>query len=82
MVVNLSPELQELVREKVESGLYRDEGEVIAEALRLLDRVDQTYAGGEEDLRAAIQKGFDDIAAGRYTVINNEEELIAFFDDL
>ena len=82
MVVHLTPELEDLVREKIETGLYRDESEVVAEALRLLDRVDQAYAGDQEDLRSAIQKGFDDIAAGRYTVINNEEELRAFFEDL
>ena len=37
---------------------------------------------GEEELREAIQKGIDDIAAGRFTTINNEEELRAFFGDL
>jgi antitoxin ParD1/3/4 len=82
MVVTLSPELEDLIREKVETGLYRDETEVIAEALRLLDRLDQPVRSGDEALRAAIQSGFDDIAAGRFTTINNHDELVAFFEDL
>jgi antitoxin ParD1/3/4 len=82
MDVTLSPELEDLVREKVETGLYRDESEVIAEALRLLDRLDQPSAAGEENLRAAIQVGLEDIAAGRFSAIDNEDELRAFFDSL
>jgi len=36
----------------------------------------------EQALREAIQKGIDDIAFGRFTTINNEEELRAFFADI
>jgi antitoxin ParD1/3/4 len=82
MDVTLSPELEDLVREKVETGLYRDETEVVAEALRLLDRVDRSYGDDTQALREAVQKGFDDIAAGRSTTIRNEAELAAFFEDL
>ena len=82
MDVVLSPELEDLVREKVETGLYRDESEVVAEALRLLDRLDRTPSARDRALRAAIQKGFDEVEAGHYTVINDEEELRAFFDNL
>ena len=79
MQLTLSPELEDLIREKAETGLYRDETEVIAEALRLLDRLDQPVRSGDEALRAALQSGFDDIAAGHFTTINNHDELIAFF---
>jgi antitoxin ParD1/3/4 len=82
MDVTLSSELEDLVREKVATGLYRDESEVVAEALRLLDRLDQPAAAAEEGLREAVQEGFDAIAAGRFTRISTQEELIAFFDEL
>jgi antitoxin ParD1/3/4 len=82
MNVTLTPELEDLVREKVETGLYRDESDVIAEALRLLDRADRGSNASEAALRAAVQLGLDDYDAGRFTVINNEEELEAFFRDL
>jgi antitoxin ParD1/3/4 len=59
MVVTLSPELEDLIREKVASGDYRDEGDVIRRALLLLDeqeRFDALEAAldeGEADLRRA-----------------------------
>ena len=37
MNVNLSPQLEELVRQKVASGLYTSASEVVREALRLMD---------------------------------------------
>ena len=48
----------------------------------LEDVVRERVAARDEALRAAIQLGLDDIKAGRYTVIYNEEELMAFFDNL
>ena len=82
MDVTLSAELEDLVREKVATGLYRDETEVVAEALRLLDRLDQPPEWTNDSLREAVQKGFDAIAAGDLKRINTREELIAFFDGL
>jgi antitoxin ParD1/3/4 len=82
MNVRLSPELEDLVREKVETGLCRDETEVIAEALRLLDRFDHSVAGGKERLREALRFGLEDIAEGRFTSIDDEDGLRKFFDEL
>jgi antitoxin ParD1/3/4 len=80
MVVTLSPELEDLVREMVETGLYRDASEVIAEALRLLDR-DQSSTTRDRALREAVQEGFDAIAAGDFTRVTTPEELNALFKD-
>ena len=41
MNINLTPQLEELVREKVSSGLYNSASEVVREALRLLEEHDQ-----------------------------------------
>jgi|tagenome__1003787_1003787.scaffolds.fasta_scaffold20046065_2 antitoxin ParD1/3/4 len=41
MVVHLSEDLERLVQEKVDSGLYRSADEVISIALRTLDERDQ-----------------------------------------
>jgi antitoxin ParD1/3/4 len=79
MVVTLTPELEDLVREKVETGLYRDAEDVVRHALQALDRDPKAR---EDELKAAIQLGIDDFEAGRFTVINNREELEAFFHDL
>ena len=59
MDVSLTPELQELVKKKVESGLYHTAGEVIGEGVRLLDERDRLYEVRLETLRAEIKKGLD-----------------------
>ena len=55
MNVSLTPELERLVNEKVESGLYQTASEVVREALRLLKERDQ----GREQLRADVQAGLN-----------------------
>lgn len=60
MNVSLTPELERLVNEKVESGLYQTASEVVREALRLLKERDQA----RERLRADVQAGFDQLAGG------------------
>lgn len=59
MNVNLTPQLEELVRSKVASGLYTSASEVVREALRLLDEQDRTKAAKLEQLRGEIRRGLD-----------------------
>jgi antitoxin ParD1/3/4 len=58
MNVSLTPELERLVIEKVESGLYQTASEVVREALRLLKDRDEA----REQLRADVLAGFDQLA--------------------
>ena len=51
MNVNLTPQLEELVRSKVASGLYTSASEVVREALRLLEEQDRTREAKLEQLR-------------------------------
>ena len=41
MNVNLTPQLEEMVRHKVDSGLYASASEVVREALRLMEERDR-----------------------------------------
>jgi len=82
MKVELSGAFEQIVREKVESGLYHDADEVVRDALRLLDRQDRIDEEKLEALRAAIQLGIDDVEAGRYIEISSDEELDALFQSL
>ena len=59
MNVSLTSELEELVRQKVDSGRYRSASEVVREALRLLEERDRLHSMRLEALREEIQKGFD-----------------------
>ena len=61
MNVSLTPELERLVNEKVESGLYQTASEVVREALRLLSERDQA----REQLRADVQAGLGQVARGQ-----------------
>lgn len=59
--VNLSPQLESMVRQKVASGKYASVSEVVREALRLLDERDQLYdlklEGLRKDIRDGLQSG-------------------------
>ena len=59
MNVNLTPQLEEMVRQKVNSGLYSSASEVVREALRLMDEQDRMRAAKLEQLRQDIRAGLD-----------------------
>lgn len=61
MNVSLTPELEQLVNEKVKSGFYQTASEVVRAALRLLNERDQE----RERLRADVQAGFDQLGRGQ-----------------
>ena len=60
MNVSLTPELERVVNEKVESGMYQTASEVVREALRLLKERDEA----RERLRADVHAGFDQLTRG------------------
>ena len=59
MNVNLTPQLEELVRSKVASGMYTSASEVVREALRLMDEQDRLRAAKLEHLRDDIRQGLN-----------------------
>lgn len=69
MNISLTPQLEELVKAKVGSGLYGSASEVVREGLRLLEERDRYRAMRLEGLRAEIQKGLD---SGEATLLDFE----------
>ena len=59
MNVNLTPQLEEMVRQKVSSGLYTSASEVVREALRLMDEKDRMRLAKLEQLRQDVRAGLD-----------------------
>ena len=59
MNVNLTPQLEELVRAKVASGMYTSASEVVREALRLMDEQDRLRAAKLEQLRDDVRHGLE-----------------------
>ena len=65
MNVSLTPELEQYIRAKVDSGRYLSASEVVREALRLLEQKEKRL----EELRVEVQKGLD---SGRSEPLNME----------
>jgi antitoxin ParD1/3/4 len=59
MNINLTPQLEQLVREKVSSGRYTSASEVVREALRLMEEQDRLRAMKLEHLRRDIREGLE-----------------------
>ena len=76
MNVSLTPELESIVKFKVETGLYNSASEVLREGLRLLQQRDEMREVKLQALRREIQKGIDDLEAGR---ANDGREVMAEF---
>lgn len=65
MNVHLTPELEQMVQNKVKSGRYNSASEVMREALRLMDERDQLKAMQKEELRKKIAAGLKSLEEGR-----------------
>ncbi len=59
MPVTLTPELERLVHDKVQSGQYLTADEVVREALRLLDERDRLRVIQREELRKQLAVGLE-----------------------
>ncbi len=70
MNVSLTPQLEEMVKKKVASGLYRSASEVVREALRLMEEQDRMRAIKLEPLRQDIRNG---LTSGESTPWDPEE---------
>ena len=59
--MSLTPELEQMVNDRVRSGLYQTASEVVREALRLLKQRDE----GREALRVDVRAGLAQIEQGQ-----------------
>ncbi len=66
MNVNLTPQLEALVRAKVDSGMYTSASEVVREALRLMDEQDRLRQLKLNELRSEVRKGLDSGASQQW----------------
>ncbi len=71
--VNLTPKLEEMVRQKVAGGLYNNASEVVRDALRLMEAQDRLQAARIdamklEVLREDLHEGLNSGAAGELDI--------------
>lgn len=73
MNVSLTPKLENLVKQKVATGMYNSVSEVVREALRLLDERDSLQAMKLEALRKDIAQGIDSLDKGEGKPLDIED---------
>ena len=64
MNISLTPELEQIVTQKVNSGLYTTPLEVIHEALRALDNRDASHQAWIEEVSAQVTAGLAQLRRG------------------
>ena len=79
MEVAIPKSLEALVRRKVEEGHYSTEEEVVADALRLMKVRDDVAVLKRDRLRDALDRGYQDVAAGRVIQLETDDEIDALF---
>lgn len=64
MNISLTPELEKLITDKLESGLYHSASEVVREGLRLLHQQDERRERQIAAIRAKIDRGLGQLDRG------------------
>jgi antitoxin ParD1/3/4 len=64
MNVHLTPELEQYVKGKVQTGRYNSSSEVVREALRLLEDQDRIRRMRVEEVRRKIEEGWNSLRRG------------------
>lgn len=70
MTVTLTPEQEQFISDKVQSGEYNSPVEVVSDSLRLLRERESLLEANRDELRREIQKGMDCFTRGNYTVLD------------
>ncbi|CAN5819043.1 hypothetical protein BH20ACI4_BH20ACI4_17680 [soil metagenome] len=73
MDISLPPELEKIINEKVESGLYNSPSEVVRESLRLLQELDELKRIRRDELRREIMLGRQQIRNGEFVEVKASE---------
>ena len=73
MNISLTPQLEEMVNRKIESGMYTSASEVIREALRLLDEHDRIREIQIREMKEKVMAGVQQIREGKVSPFNTDE---------
>lgn len=77
MNISLTPELEQLIHQKLTSGRYPSASEVVREALRLLEKQDQLRSLKLKELRAEIRVGIEQADRGQTAPLDASGTLAA-----
>ena len=80
MDIHLTPQLEQFVQSKVQSGRYSSPSEVVREALRLMEQKEELRAIQLHELRNRIDMGLAE--AGRGEAMDGETFMQGLIEDL
>jgi antitoxin ParD1/3/4 len=71
--VVLTDHQEQLIESLVDTGRFQNASEVLRDGLRLVEDRETRDAARLVALRAAVQTGWDDVAAGRYAAVDDQD---------
>lgn len=77
MTVEISADLQQFVHQVIDNGIYKNENDVVDQALRLLQQRQKKI----EELKREVQPALDELDRGEGIELD-ENELDAFFENI
>ncbi len=80
MNVHLTPELEQLVQAKVQSGRYNSASEVVREALRIMEQRDEVRSIQLQELRNRMDRALSESSRGEGT--DGEEFMQEMLEEL
>lgn len=78
MTIELTPEQKQYVERQVATGKYASESTLVQQALEVLQRRDERIA----EVQAGVQRGVEDMEAGRYRTISTPAEAEALAEEI
>jgi antitoxin ParD1/3/4 len=73
MNISLTPQLEQMVNQKIKSGMYTSVSEVIREALRLLNEHDRVREIQIREMKEKVMAGVDQIRKGKTSQFDADE---------
>jgi antitoxin ParD1/3/4 len=73
MNVSITPELQQMVQRQVETGRYNNASEVVRDALRMFEQLQQRRAAELDAMRNVLDESIRELAAG--DVVDGDEAI-------
>jgi antitoxin ParD1/3/4 len=71
----LTADIEAMINERLQSGLYDSPTEVLREGLRLLKEYDELRRIRREELRQEVMRGVEQMRGGNYRTYDTAEEL-------
>jgi antitoxin ParD1/3/4 len=71
-----------LIADLIASGQFKSAEEVLREGLRMIELRQEEDLFRSVEVRAKVQAGLDDLAAGRFVTLSGDEELESYLEGL